>query len=138
MQFFKFFICSVNFQVIHQRRHLKLLPWMAVSKIFQISYSKHSTRRWRKSARTRFFANKRLQVKNRNLFFDFFFDNPTGEAFMYIMWKNQHCIFLLSRLFCSEIETRYTSCMRYTLCVGDHLWEQNWGFLMNFLLIVSP
>jgi hypothetical protein len=44
-----------------------------------------STHRRRKSARTRFFANKHLQVKNQNLFFEFFFDNPTGEAFMYIM-----------------------------------------------------
>ena len=40
MQFFKFFFCSVYFQVIYQRRHLKLLPWMGVSKTFQISYSK--------------------------------------------------------------------------------------------------
>ena len=39
MQFFKFFFCSVYFQVIYQRRHLKLLPWMGVSKTFQISYS---------------------------------------------------------------------------------------------------
>ncbi len=40
MQFFKFFFCSVYFQVIYQRRHLKLLPWMGVSKTFQVSYSK--------------------------------------------------------------------------------------------------
>ena len=40
MQFLKFFFCSVYFQVIYQRRHLKLLPWMGVSKTFQISYSK--------------------------------------------------------------------------------------------------
>jgi hypothetical protein len=40
MQFLKFFFCSVYFQVIYQRRHLKLLPWMGASETFQISYSK--------------------------------------------------------------------------------------------------
>ncbi len=40
MQFFKFIFCSVYFQVIYQRRHLKLLPWMGASKTFQISYLK--------------------------------------------------------------------------------------------------
>ena len=29
---------------------------------------------------------------------------------MYLQRKNQHCIFILSVLFCSETETRYTLC----------------------------
>jgi hypothetical protein len=30
---------------------------------------------------------------------------------MYFQRKNQHCIFILSVLFCSETETRYTLCL---------------------------
>ena len=37
-----------------------------------------------------------------------FYDISKGEAFMYLQRKNQHCIFILSVLFFSETETRYT------------------------------
>ncbi len=57
-----------------------------------------STCRRRKSASTRFFA-KKLKSQKLELIFRICFDNPTGEAFMYIMWKNQRCIFILSGLF---------------------------------------
>ncbi len=40
-----------------------------------------------------------LTSQKPKLIFRIFFDNPTGEAFMYIMWKHQRCIFILSRLF---------------------------------------
>ncbi len=42
------------------------------------------------------FCKKKLKSKKLKLIFRIFFDNPTGEAFMYIMWKNQRCIFILS------------------------------------------
>ncbi len=39
---------------------------------------------------------------------------------MHLQRRNQHCTgtFILSVLFCSEIKTRFTLCMRYTLCAG--------------------
>jgi hypothetical protein len=54
------------------------------------------------------FANKSLKVKSKNKFCRFFFYIPKGEAFMYIILKNQHCAFILSVFFCGEIETCYT------------------------------
>jgi hypothetical protein len=33
---------------------------------------------------------------------------------MYLQRKNQHCIFILSVLFCSETETRFIFCTRGT------------------------
>ncbi len=44
-----------------------------------------STRRWRKSVSTQFFAKKKLKSQKLKLIFRIFFDNPTGEVFMYIM-----------------------------------------------------
>jgi hypothetical protein len=45
------------------------------------------------------FLQKKLKSQKLDIIFGIFFDNPTGEAFMYIMWKNQRCIFILSGLF---------------------------------------
>ena len=42
--------------------------------------------------------------------FAIFFDISKGEAFMYLQRKNQHCIFILSVLFCSKTETHHTLC----------------------------
>jgi hypothetical protein len=42
--------------------------------------------------------------------FSNFFDISKGEAFMYLQRKNQHCIFILSVLFCSKTEKHYTLC----------------------------
>jgi hypothetical protein len=39
-----------------------------------------------------------------------FFYISKGEAFMYLQRKNQHCIFILSVLFCSKTEKHYTLC----------------------------
>jgi hypothetical protein len=58
-----------------------------------------STRRRRKRASTRFFCKQTLTSQKKKLIFQIFFVNPAGEAFMYIMWKNQRCIFILSGLF---------------------------------------
>ena len=58
LNFYHGWLCQRSFK-FHIRNRRKL-------------FAAASTRRRRKSASTRFFANKRLQVKNRNLFFEFF------------------------------------------------------------------
>ena len=80
MQFLKFFFCSVNFQVFIKEDILNCYHGWVCQRSFKFHirnrrklFAAASTRRRRKSASTRFFANKRLQVKNRNLFFEFFF-----------------------------------------------------------------
>jgi hypothetical protein len=62
---------------------------------------------------------KAYKSKTKINFSDFFYI-PKREAFMDLQSKNQHCTctFILSVLFCSEIKTRFTLCMRYTLCAG--------------------
>jgi hypothetical protein len=45
---------------------------------------------------------------------------------MYLQRKNQHFIFILSVLFCSETERDLF------LALLEHLSEQNQGFVMNF------
>ncbi len=45
------------------------------------------------------FCKQTLTSQKPKLIFRIFFDNPTGEPFMYIMWKSQRCIFTLSVFF---------------------------------------
>jgi hypothetical protein len=58
-----------------------------------------------------------------------YFNISTGEAFMYLQRKNQHCIFILSVLFCSKTE------MRYTLCTGR---PAKWGLADDFSQKMFP
>jgi hypothetical protein len=54
---------------------------------------------------------KAYKSKTKKYFSNFFYISK-GEAFMYLQRKKQHCIFILSVLFCSETK------MRFTLCTG--------------------
>ncbi len=97
-----------------------------MSKIFQFWFTKSAIkcspslpRAAGENVRTLgFLQTKAYKSKTKINFCDFFVDIPKGEASMYLQRKNQHCIFILSVLFCSEIEMRYTLCMHYTLCAG--------------------
>ncbi len=51
---------------------------------------------------------------------------------MYLQRKNQHCIFILSVLFCSKTEKHYT------LCSAGPSLGAKLGLLMNFLKKCSP
>jgi hypothetical protein len=79
-----------------------------------------STCRRQKCAKTWFFWKRKLTSQKPKQILAIFFDIPKGEAFMHLQRKNQHCTdtIILSVLFCSEIKTRFTLCMRYTLCAG--------------------
>ncbi len=56
-----------------------------------------------------FLQTKAYKSKTKINFSNFFYISK-GEAFLYLQRKNQHCIFILSELFCSKTETRYTLC----------------------------
>jgi hypothetical protein len=56
------------------------------------------------------FLQKKAYKSKTKINFCNFCDISKGEAFMYLQKKNQHCIFILSVLFCSKTETRYTLC----------------------------
>jgi hypothetical protein len=51
---------------------------------------------------------------------------------MYLQRKNQLCLFILSVLFAAKLKSTILCALQ------DHLSEQNWGFLMNFLKKCSP
>ncbi len=54
-----------------------------------------------------FLQTKAYKSKTKINFSNFFYISK-GEAFMYLQRKNQHCIFILSVLFCSKTEKHYT------------------------------
>ena len=56
-----------------------------------------------------FLQTKAYKSKTKINFSNFFYISK-GEAFMYLQRKNQHCIFILSVLFCSKTEKHYTLC----------------------------
>ncbi len=56
------------------------------------------------------FSYSKAYKSKTNPLFEGFFYIPTGETFLYIIFKNQCCIFILSFFFCGETETRHTSC----------------------------
>jgi hypothetical protein len=44
------------------------------------------------------FCKQKLTGQKPKFILKIFWDNPKGMAFMYLMWKNQRCIFILSVL----------------------------------------
>jgi hypothetical protein len=51
---------------------------------------------------------------------------------MYIIFKNEHCIFILSVIFSAKSKSAiHCACIKLCALV-DHLSEKNWGFLMIF------
>jgi hypothetical protein len=51
---------------------------------------------------------------------------------MFIILKNQLCIYILSVLFCGETDARYTLWERYTLCAGRPSLVANSGLPDDF------
>jgi hypothetical protein len=83
---------------------------------------------------TQFLQTKAYKSKTK-INFSNFFDISKGEAFIYLQRKNQHCIFILSVLFCSETK------MRNTLCTGGPSLEAKWGLpddLTQNMIPVTP
>ncbi len=70
---------------------------------FMVEIAVTSKCRQQKSARTPIFCKQKLPSQKSIFILQFFFDNPKGEAFMYIMWKNQRFIFIIVGFFGSEI-----------------------------------
>jgi hypothetical protein len=56
------------------------------------------------------FCKQKLISQKSKYILAIFCDISKGEAFMYLQRKNQHCIFILSVLFCSKTEKHYTLC----------------------------
>ncbi len=116
---------------------------MPVSKTFQICLPKSA-----KVVRRRFhvpppkkceypiFCNQKLTSQKLKLFWQVFFDNPTGEAFMYIMWKKPMFYLYSKWAFLAAKSKRAILCACTILCaMVDHLSEQNqafWWFLSIF------
>jgi hypothetical protein len=70
--------------------------------------------------------------------FQHFFDIPKEETFMFIILKNQRCIYILSVLFCGKTYARYTLCERYTLCAGRPSLVANLGLPDDFSQNMLP
>ena len=83
--------------------------------------------------KTGFLYTKAYKSTNKINFSDFF--GYSQRRGIHVHHVKKSTLYLYCK--CTFFERRYTLCVCYTLCVGDHLSEQNWGFLMNFLLIVS-
>jgi hypothetical protein len=70
--------------------------------------------------------------------FQHFFDIPKKETFMFIILKNQRCIYILSVLFCGKTDARCTLCGRYTLCAGRPSLVANLGLPEDFSQNMFP
>jgi hypothetical protein len=57
---------------------------------------------------------------------------------MYLQRKNHRCNFIQSVLFCSKIITRYTLCVRFTLCAGGPSLGAKPGLAEDFPSKVFP
>ena len=70
-----------------------------------------------KKCKNPIFCKQKPTSQKPKLILQIFFDKSKEEAFMYNV-HHVRCIFILSGFFGGEIETRYTLCVRYTVCNG--------------------
>jgi hypothetical protein len=87
-----------------------------------------------KSRENSVFHIQKLISQNRIHFLKFFFYIPTGETFLYIIFKNQCCIFILSLLFLRQKPKRMRAIL---LALVLHMTQQKDSLLMIFLQIFS-
>jgi hypothetical protein len=108
-----------------------------VSKTFQFCFTKSAIkcspllpRAAGENARHLVFLKTKAYVSKTKINFSDFFYIPKGKAL--------RCTFILSVLFCSEIETRFTLCVRYTSCAGGSSLGAKSGFADEFPQKIFP